>query len=97
MKPAPQERLRNAPAATGRFAAELVIILAAGERMFAATTTEIHRFLGLVLLLSLVIGIYLTMQEIDRAIGKGVLLRLLLERPVDSEARPHPEAMDRDA
>jgi len=67
----------------------VVILLAAGERTFSAfreegsltsdmhvvaTTTDIHRFLGLLLLLSLVIGIYLTLQELDRAIGKGVLL-----------------------
>ena len=36
-------------------------------------------FLGLVLLLSLVVGAYLTAQEIDRALGAGGLRRLLLE------------------
>jgi hypothetical protein len=43
---------------------------------------NMQRFLGLVLLISLVVGIYLTLQEIDRAMGKEALLRLLCERPV---------------
>jgi hypothetical protein len=43
------------------------------------------RFLGLVLLISLVVGGYLTLQEIDRALGKGTLLRVVLERPADGK------------
>jgi len=39
----------------------------------------------LVLLISLVVGTYLTLQEIDRAMGKGSLIRLLFERPVDKK------------
>jgi len=76
----------------------VVIVLGIGERVFeefrkegslsAAITfmignANMQRFLGLVLLISLVIGTYLTMQEIDRAMGKGGVLRLLWERPVD--------------
>ena len=48
---------------------------------FLIANANIHRFLGLLLLISLVVGIYLTMQEIDRAMGKGALYRLLFERP----------------
>jgi hypothetical protein len=83
----------------------IVIVLGIGERIFTAYRQEGsigaavsfvwagadgHRFLGLVLLLSLVVGAYLTMQEFDRAIGKGVLIRVLFERPKDTgrEARP---------
>ena len=47
---------------------------------------DVHRFLGLVLLLSLVVGPYLTMQELDRAIGKGVLFRVLFQPPPTDEA-----------
>ena len=42
-----------------------------------------RHFLGLVLLLSLVVGPYLTFQEIEDALGKGMLFRLLWERPTD--------------
>ena len=74
----------------------VVIILGSGERIletfhkkgsfsaaidFMIANRNIHRFLGLVLLISLVVGIYLTLQEIDRALGKGTLSRLLFERP----------------
>jgi len=76
----------------------VVIVLGIGDRIFEEFRKEeslsavinfmigsanMQRFLGLVLLMSLVIGTYLTMQEIDRAMGKGGLLRLLWERPVD--------------
>jgi hypothetical protein len=43
---------------------------------------------GLVLLISLVVGTYSTMQEIDRALGKGALFRLLFERRMDKKGRP---------
>lgn len=46
---------------------------------------DIHHFLGLVLLLALIVGAYLTVQEIDRALGRGALLRFLLERPSEAE------------
>jgi len=44
------------------------------------------RFPGLVLLLSLVIGGYLTVQRLDSALGHGRLVRLLCERLVDLSA-----------
>ena len=78
----------------------VVIVLGTAEKLFTAyrhqdsakraveqiwSTADINHFLGLVLLLSLVVGAYLTLQEIDRAIGRGGLVKLLLERP--SEGR----------
>jgi hypothetical protein len=80
--------------------AMVVIALWTGERIFEASrkagtfrggldfviaNANVHRFFGLVLLISLVVGTYLTMQEIDRAMGEGALLRLLFERPVDEQ------------
>jgi len=79
----------------------VVIMLGTGERIvtafrhegsveaaihFVVENANIHRFLGLVLLLSLVVGPYLTMQELDRAIGKGVLFRVLFQRPANERA-----------
>ena len=76
--------------------AMVVIVLGTGERIleafhkqgslnaainFMIANANMQRFLGLVLLISLVVGIYLTLQEIDRAMGKGALFRLLFERP----------------
>jgi len=74
-----------------------VIILGIGERIFEAfrkqgtfqaavsylvDNANIQRFLGLVMLISLVVGAYLTMQEINRALGgEGSLYRLLFARP----------------
>jgi hypothetical protein len=78
----------------------VVIVLGIGERILDASRKEgtfrggidfvivnanAHRFLGLVLLISLVVGTYLTMQEIDRAMGEGALLRLFFERPVEEK------------
>jgi len=45
---------------------------------------DLDRFLGLVLLISLTVGSYLVMREIDRAMGKGALFRLFFKRPVDN-------------
>jgi len=59
---------------------------AAAEQIWSAA--DIHHFVGLVLLLSLVVGAYLTAQEIDRAIGSGGLVRLLLERPAADDLQP---------
>ncbi len=42
---------------------------------------NVDRFLGLVLLISLIVGSYLVVQEISRAMGKGALLRLFFEPP----------------
>ncbi len=78
----------------------VVILLGIGERMFETYRKEGslgaaidfmiansngHRFLGLVLLISLVVGTYLTLQEIDHAMGEGSLSRLLFQRPVDTK------------
>jgi len=78
----------------------VVIVLAIGERIFEAyrkqgswskgidfviANANIDRFFGLVLLISLVVGTYLTLQEINRAMGRGALFRLLFERPVDKK------------
>jgi hypothetical protein len=79
----------------------VVFTLIAGERIFhgvreagslqggisrAIASANLDRFLGLVLLLSLIVGVYLTVQEIDRAMGKGALFRLFFEPPpVDAD------------
>lgn len=78
--------------------ATVVIVLGIGERMFETYREEGslgkaadfmiansngHRFLGLVLLISVVVGAYLALQEIDRAMGDGSLYRLLFQRPVN--------------
>ncbi len=73
-----------------------VIALGIGERIFKAyreagslgeavsrliANANVDRFLGLVLLISTVVFLYLLMQEIERAMGKGALFRLLFKRP----------------
>jgi hypothetical protein len=81
----------------------VVFALIAGERIFhgvretgslqggisrAIASAHLDRFLGLVLLLSLIVGVYLTVQEIDRAMGKGALFRLFFEPPpVDADRK----------
>jgi hypothetical protein len=77
-----------------------VILLGIGDRIVKACLKQgswrggisalkadanLDRFLGLVLLITLVVGAYLTLQEINRALGKQVLFRLLFERPVDTK------------
>ena len=89
----------------------MVIVLGTAERLFSAfrhqgsmnaaiqwvlANADIHRFLGLVLLLSLVVGAYLTAQEIDRPIGRGGLVRLLLERPSDTEEPARDDRLPRE-
>jgi len=74
----------------------VVIVLGTGERVFeayrkarsvrvaidmVAANANVRHFLGMVLLISLVVGGYLTLQAIDEALGKGTLLRILLGRP----------------
>ena len=39
------------------------------------------RFIGLVILISMVVFVYLVLQEIQRAMGKGALYRLLFKLP----------------
>jgi hypothetical protein len=83
----------------------VVIVLGTGERMleefrkqggvgaalnFVIANANMQRFLGLVLLISLTVGIYLTIQEIDRALGEGTMSRLLLERPANTASAPYP-------
>ena len=76
----------------------VVTVLATGEKIFhgiretgslqggisavICANSNLDRFFGLVLLFSLVVGSYLLLQEIDRAMGKGALLRLLFARPL---------------
>ncbi len=75
----------------------VVFVLGTGERIFEASRrvgtlrggidyviahANLDRSLGLVLLISLVIGAYLVLQQISRAMGKGVMLRLFFERPM---------------
>ena len=80
--------------------AVVVIVLGIGERTLKAVRREgsftagmnfviananMHRFLGLVLLISSVVAAYLTLQEIDRAMGEGALFRLLFQRPLHNK------------
>jgi hypothetical protein len=73
----------------------VVTVLATAEKIFhgiretgslhggisaVIANANLDRFFGLVLLFSLVVGSYL-LQEIERAMGKGALLRLLFARP----------------
>lgn len=78
----------------------VVFVLGTGERIFEACRragtlrggidyviahANLHRSLGLVLLISLVIGAYLALQQINRVMGKRVLLRAFFERPMCKE------------
>jgi hypothetical protein len=73
-----------------------VVVLGIGERIFEAyrkagtlgeavssliANVKVDRFMGLVLLISLVVFVYLMMQEIEGAMGKGALLKLFFEPP----------------
>lgn len=81
--------------------AMVVVVLRIGERMiytyrqegnlggvihFMIANANGHRFFGLLLLISLVVGAYLTAQEIDHALGEGKLYKLFFERPVVAKA-----------
>ena len=81
----------------------VVIALGTGERLFEAyrkagtargslglleAEASLPHFLGLVLLISLVVGGYLTLQAIDEALGKGTLLRVLFGRPQERPRDP---------
>jgi hypothetical protein len=48
------------------------------------SNANVDRFLGGALLVSLVIGLYLVMQEISSAMGKGALFKLFFERPAEA-------------
>ena len=73
-----------------------VFVLAVGEKIFHGVreTGSLHgginhvianaslgRFLGITLLFTLVVGLYLVLQEISRAMGEGELFRLFFEVP----------------
>jgi hypothetical protein len=75
----------------------VVIMLGIGEKIFHSVreagsfqegisrviaNANLDRFLGLVLLISLIVGSYLAMQEVSRAMGKGALFRLFFEPPL---------------
>lgn len=57
---------------TGSLRAGFALVLA---------NARIDRFVGLVILISVIVGVYLTFQEINRAMGQGALRRLFFERP----------------
>ncbi len=84
----------------------VVIVLGIGERIFEAyrkagslggavsrliANANVDRFMGLVLLISLVVFTYLVMQEIEGAMGKGALFRLFFEPPLE-KSRPQSPA-----
>jgi hypothetical protein len=85
----------------------VVTVLAIGEKIFngiretgslqggissAIAHADLDRFFGMVLLFALVVGSYLLLQEIDRAMGKGALFRLLFAPPV-ADADPKASVM----
>ena len=49
---------------------------------FEIANASLDRGLGLVVLITVVVGLYLVMQEISRAMGNGALFRLFFERPL---------------
>jgi hypothetical protein len=78
-----------------------VIILGIGERIIHSArkagnlrdgvklviaNANLDRFLGCVLLISLIVSAYLVMEEIGRAMGKGALHRIFFERPAATPA-----------
>jgi hypothetical protein len=73
-----------------------VIALGIGERIIHGTretgslrqgfalivaNANLERFFGLVILISTMVGIYLTMEEISHAMGAGALRKLFFEQP----------------
>jgi len=73
-----------------------VVALGIGERLFHSyrrtgdfrdaaglviANANLDRFLGCVLLITLVVSAYLTMEEINRAMGKGALFTLFFKPP----------------
>jgi hypothetical protein len=80
----------------------VVVIVGIGERIIHSVreagnlqdgislliaNANVDRFLGLVLLVSLVVGFYLVVREVSRAMGKGALFSLFFEPPLES-SRP---------
>ena len=83
----------------------VVIVLRIGEKLLEAdreagslgeaaanliASANFDRFMGLVLLISLVVFVYLLLQEINRALGQGALVRLLFEPPLISSTPQSP-------
>ena len=68
------ERIRRAVHAAGSFNAGISTLIA---------NANVDRFLGLVLLISLIVGFYLMVEEISRAMGKGALIKLFFEPPAN--------------
>jgi hypothetical protein len=66
------ERMIHSYRQTGDFRDAASLVLA---------NANLDRFLGCVLLISLVVSAFLTMEEIDRAMGKGALFRLFFKAP----------------
>jgi hypothetical protein len=75
----------------------VVFVLAIGEKIFHAVreagslrggisfviaNANLDRALGIILLFSLVVGSYLVLQEVDRAVGKGALFGLFFRLPL---------------
>jgi hypothetical protein len=81
----------------------VVFVLAIGEKIFHAArdagslrggisfviaNASLDRALGTILLFSLVVGLYLVVPEIDRAMGKGALFALFFRPPlVDADRK----------
>ena len=80
-----------------------VIVLGIGERIIRGSretgslregvalviaNANLDRFLGLVLLVSMIVSAYLVMQEIDRAMGEGALFKLFFKPPAATPAAP---------
>ena len=96
-----QRRILVIAIKTGIYAL-VVVLLGIGERIFGAfrkagslsaaislllENANVNRFMGLVLLISLVLAAYLTIQEIDRALGDESLYRLLVQKPGSQDRR----------
>jgi len=73
------ERIRHSVHEAGSLQAGINALIA---------NANVDRFLGLVLLVSLIVGFYLVVQEISRAMGKGALLRLFFAPPADKPELP---------
>jgi hypothetical protein len=86
----------------------VVIVLGIGEKIFHSVreadsfrggissviaNANLDRFLGLVLLISLIVGSFLVIQEISRAMGKGALFKLFFEPPQISSRPQSPSAV----
>ena len=68
------ERIRHSMHEAGSLKAGISALIA---------NANVDRFLGLVLLVSLIVGLYLVVQEISRAMGKDALFKLFFAPPPD--------------